>query len=122
MNNLTHFEIPVDDVDKAKEFYSNLFDWEFNYMEEMNYLMFTGESEDGKSKTSGGIFKKTNESFTVTNYFTVKSLAESAKKVEELGGKIVVPKTPVPGMGWFVHFTDTDGNLLALWENDPEAG
>ena len=121
MNNLTHFEIPVDDVDKAKEFYSNLFDWEFNYMEEMNYLMFTGESEDGKSKTSGGIFKKPNKSFTVTNYFTVKSLAESANKVEELGGKIVVPKTPVPGMGWFVHFTDTDGNLLALWENDSAA-
>ena len=121
MNNLTHFEIPVEDVDKAKEFYSNLFDWEFNYMEEMNYLMFTGESEDGKSKMSGGIFKKPNESFTVTNYFSVKSLAESAKKVEELGGKIVVPKTPVPGMGWFVHFTDTDGNLLALFENDSEA-
>ena len=121
MNNLAHFEIPVDDVDKAKEFYSNLFDWEFNYMEEMNYLMFTGESEDGKSKMSGGIFKKPNESFTVTNYFTVKSLAESAEKVEELGGKIVVPKTPVPGMGWFVHFTDMDGNLLALWENDSEA-
>ena len=121
MNVLTHFEIPVDDVDKAKEFYSNLFDWEFNYMEEMKYLMFNTESEDGKTKLSGGIFQKPNESFKVTNYFSVKNLDESAKKVEELGGKIVVPKTPVPGMGWFVHFTDIDGNLLALWENDSKA-
>jgi predicted enzyme related to lactoylglutathione lyase len=121
MNVLTHFEIPVDDVDKAKEFYSNLFDWEFNYMEEMKYLMFNTESEDGKTKLSGGIFKKPNESFKVTNYFSVKNLDESAKKVEVLGGKIVVPKTPVPGMGWFVHFTDIDGNLLALWENDSKA-
>jgi len=121
MNGLTHFEIPVNDVDKAKEFYSNLFDWEFNYMEEMKYLMFNTQSEDGKTKLSGGIFKKPNESFKVTNYFSVKNLTESAKKVEELGGKIVVPKTPVPGMGWFVHFTDMDGNLLALWENDPQA-
>lgn len=121
MNVLTHFEIPVDDVDKAKEFYSNLFDWEFNYMEEMKYLMFNTESEDGKTKLSGGIFKKPNESFKVTNYFSVKNLDESAKKVEGLGGKIVVPKTPVPGMGWFVHFTDIDGNLLALWENDSKA-
>jgi predicted enzyme related to lactoylglutathione lyase len=121
MNALTHFEIPVDDIDKAKEFYSNLFDWEFNYMEEMKYLMFNTESEDGKMKMSGGIFKKPNESFKVTNYFTVKNLDESAKKVEELGGKIVVPKSPVPGMGWFVHFTDIDGNLLALWENDSKA-
>ncbi|MCH8035402.1 MAG: hypothetical protein IH950_16810 [Bacteroidetes bacterium] len=46
---------------------------------------------------------------------------ESAKKVEELGGKIVMPKSAVPGMGWFVHFTDMDGNLLALWESDSEA-
>lgn len=121
MNGLTHFEIPVDDIDKAKEFYSNLFDWEFNYFEEMKYLMFTTESEDGKSKVGGGIFKKQNENHTVTNYITVKSLADSAEKVEELGGKIVVPKSPVPGMGWFVHFTDMDGNLLALWENDSEA-
>ena len=121
MNVLTHFEIPVNDVDKAKEFYSNLFDWEFNYIEEMKYLMFNTESEDGKTKLSGGIFQKPNESFKVTNYFSVKNLDESAKKVEELGGKIVVPKTPVPGMGWFVHFTDIDGNLLALWENDSKA-
>ena len=121
MNVLTHFEIPVDNVNKAKEFYSNLFDWEFNYMEEMKYLMFNTESEDGKTKLSGGIFKKPNESFKVTNYFSVKNLDESAKKVEVLGGKIVVPKTPVPGMGWFVHFTDIDGNLLALWENDSKA-
>lgn len=121
MNGLTHFEIPVNDIDKAKEFYSKLFDWKFNYIEEMKYLMFTTESEDGKSKVGGGIFKKQNESHTITNYITVKSLDESAKKVEELGGKIVMPKSAVPGMGWFVHFTDMDGNLLALWENDSEA-
>ena len=53
MNGLTHFEIPVNDIDKAKEFYSNLFDWEFNFIEEMNYLMFTTKSEDGKSKVGG---------------------------------------------------------------------
>ena len=121
MNGLTHFEILVNDIDKAKEFYSNLFDWQFNFIKEMNYLMFTTESEDGKSKVGGGILKKPNESFTITNYINVKSVDESAEKVEELGGKIVVPKTAVPGMEWFVHFTDMDENLLALWENDSEA-
>jgi len=121
MNGLTHFEIPVNDIDKAKEFYSNLFDWEFNFIEEMNYLMFTTESEDGNSRVGGGILKKQNESHTITNYITVKSVDESAKKVEELDGKIVMPKSAVPGMGWFVQFIDMDGNLLALWENDSEA-
>ncbi|MEE9450099.1 MAG: VOC family protein [Ignavibacteriaceae bacterium] len=120
MNTVTHFEIPSGDIQKTKEFYAGLFDWEFNFMEEMNYMMFTTQKEDGKL-ASGGILEKQNDQHHVTNYVTVENVDESAKKVEELGGKIVVEKMPVPGMGWFVHFIDIDGNLMALWQNDAEA-
>ena len=120
MNTITHFEIPSNDIHKTKEFYANLFDWEFNFMEEMNYMMFTTQKEEGKL-ASGGILEKQNDQHHVTNYVTVENIDESAKKVEELGGKIVVEKMPVPGMGWFVHFIDIDGNLMALWQNDAEA-
>ena len=30
-------------------------------------------------------------------------------------------KTPVPGMGWFAQLTDPEGNVIAVWETDPEA-
>ena len=50
-------------------------------------------------------------------YVQVESVADSAAKVEELGGKVIMPKTPVPGMGWFAHFSDTEGNVFALWED-----
>jgi predicted enzyme related to lactoylglutathione lyase len=121
MNTLTHFEIPSNDVKKIKEFYAGLFDWEFQFMEEMNYMMFTTKVENDKPVSGGGIIQKQNENHTITNYITVDSVDDSAKKVEELGGKIVVPKMPVPGMGWFLHFNDIDENLMALWQNDKEA-
>lgn len=42
---------------------------------------------------------------------------EHSKKVEKLGGKIKVPKTEAPGMGWFVVCTDTENNMFGLWES-----
>jgi predicted enzyme related to lactoylglutathione lyase len=56
-----------------------------------------------------------------TNYLNVESVAEYAAKVEQLGGKVIMAKSPVPGMGWFAHCQDTEGNLFALWEADTSA-
>ena len=55
------------------------------------------------------------------SYVQVESVAQHAAKVQELGGQVVVPKSPVPGMGWFAHCMDTEGNIFALWEDDPSA-
>ena len=50
------------------------------------------------------------------------SIDEYAAKIEGLGGKIVLPKDPVPGICWIVVFKDTEGNTFALVEFDPQAG
>lgn len=121
MNNLTHFEIPAESIERAQKFYSGLFDWEFNMMEEMNYLMIQTKDAEGNNSTSGGILEKQNEMHSVTNYINVENIDDVTAKIEELGGKIIVPKTAVPTMGYFVHFMDTEGNILAVWQNDSEA-
>ena len=121
MNTLTHFEIPSNNIKKAKEFYSNLFDWEFNFIEEMNYMMFTVPSSEASTPIGGGILQKQNDKHPIINYITVDNVDTDGEKIVELGGKIIVPKTPVPGMGWFIHFADLDGNVLAIWENDKNA-
>jgi predicted enzyme related to lactoylglutathione lyase len=41
--------------------------------------------------------------------------------VEKLGGKICMPKTAVPQMGYFVICNDTENNQFALWEVDGKA-
>jgi hypothetical protein len=56
------------------------------------------------------------------NYVKVEAIEESLKKAEGLGAKIVVPKKPVPGAGWFAVLLDPQGNRLGLWEENPAAG
>lgn len=121
MNNITHFEIPAKDMKRAQTFYAGLFDWQFQMIEGMNYLMFQTKNAEGRDAGSGGILEKQNEQHLVTNYVNVENIDTTAAKVEELGGKIIVPKTAVPGMGWMVHFLDTEGNLMALWQADQTA-
>lgn len=121
MNNLTHFEIPAKDIKRAQKFYGGLFDWSFQMIEEMNYLMFQTTNADGKNAGSGGILERQNEKHTITNYFNVTSIDETAAKVTKLGGVIIVPKTPIPGMGWFTHFMDTEGNVIAIFQDDKNA-
>ena len=54
-------------------------------------------------------------------YVQVESVTDYAAKVTALGGTVIIPKSPVPGMGWFAHFEDTEGNIFALWESDESA-
>ena len=116
----THFEIPADDVERAKTFYGELFGWQMALVEGYDdYWMFqTGDERD----LSGGMMKRQAPGQGPVYYVQVESVDDSAAKVEELGGKVIMPKSPVPGMGWFVHFADPEGNIFALWEDDASAG
>ena len=121
MNNITHFELPADDIQRAKDFYAKLFNWEFTYMEEMEYMMFQMKNTKDENSGTGGILKRQNEMHTVTNYVNVSNIDEMASKIEEAGGKIIVPKQAVPNMGWFLHFMDTENNIMAVWQMDESA-
>jgi predicted enzyme related to lactoylglutathione lyase len=54
----------------------------------------------------------------ITNYIDVKSINEYSVKVERLGGKVVLQKMPVPGMGYFAICLDTENNSFAIWETN----
>ena len=51
-----------------------------------------------------------------TNYVMVESVDEFSKKLQSLGGKIIVPKTPIPEMGAFAVGLDPEGNPVGLFE------
>jgi hypothetical protein len=55
------------------------------------------------------------------NYINVENVNEAVGRAEQLGAKILMGKTPVPGMGWFAQLNDLEGNLIAVWENDTSA-
>jgi predicted enzyme related to lactoylglutathione lyase len=111
-----HFEIPADDVARAKKFYRDLFGWQINEVEGGYHLIQTGENEVG-----GGMMKRVVPQQQPTIYFQVESTDDYVRKIQQLGGSIIVPKTAVPTMGYFAQAMDTEGNVFALFQVDPQA-
>jgi predicted enzyme related to lactoylglutathione lyase len=116
------FEIPADNVARAKKFYEALFGWKiekFPAAVDDYWHIDTGGSDE---TPDGGLLPRMHSGQPITSYVSVPSVDQSAAKVQKLGGKIMKPKTAVPHMGYFVICTDTEGNEFALWECNENAG
>ena len=128
MPTLVHFEIPSDDIDRSKKFYNELFGWTIEKLPEeslpegMEYFIISTVDDKGNKALSGGMMKRQNpQQQGITNYIDVKSVDEYSTKVEQLGGKVMIPKKPVPGMGHFAICSDTENNSFGIWETDANA-
>jgi len=120
---IVHFEIPADDVEKLRKFYSELFGWKIEKMPgPVEYWTIETVPVDEKGMpirpgVNGGMMKKQQPEHKPVNYIAVESVDEYSKKIEELGGKVVTPKQEVPGIGWWALALDPEGNLFAIFEN-----
>lgn len=122
---VVHFEIPFDDGDRARAFYGGTFGWQLVPVPGMDYTMvMTGptDPEQGPSESgfiNGGMYERTPEfpGTGPTIVVDVPSIDETLRKVEGAGGRIVREKMAVGDMGFAGYFTDTEGNLIGLWEN-----
>jgi predicted enzyme related to lactoylglutathione lyase len=116
---VNHLEIAASDPKAAAEFYSKVFGWKIEVEETMNYVQFMPE-EGG----IGGAFTElgeNNPAGTVLAYVTTDDIEASLDKVEANGGKTIMPKTEIPGIGWFAVFADATGGTLALYTGNPES-
>jgi len=119
---IIHFEIPADNLEKLSKFYSELFGWKIEKTPgPVDYWMIETVPVDEKGMAvrpgvNGGMMKKQNPEHKPTNYIAVESVDDYAKKIENLGGKITVPKMEVPGVGWWAMAIDPEGNHFAILE------
>ena len=122
MGKVVHFEIPFDDKKRAMKFYADAFDWKLTDMAEMSYVMAetapVGDNQLPKEPgaINGGLFQRPKEAPNTVVYVGVESIEAVLKKVASSGGKVVTPKTPIPGMGAFARVSDTEGNVVGLYE------
>jgi predicted enzyme related to lactoylglutathione lyase len=128
MPTIVHFEIPSDNVERSKKFYSNLFGWNIEKVpaeklpEGVEYWGITTRDHEGKTAVNGGMMKRAMpEQQGITNYIDAKSVEEYSAKVEKLGGKVKMPKMAVPGMGYLAVCSDTENNTFGLWQSDTSA-
>ncbi len=113
---LTHFEIRAADAGRAQTFWGSLLGWEWNAVPgEVPYAMT--ETDGGPT---GGLYESESEERGVVCYFDVEDLEAALGRVDELGGS-VRDKGPVPGVGWYAHCVDTEGNLFGLFQSDESA-
>ena len=114
-----HFDIPIDQADRAQRFYTQLFGWTTQKVPVTNLEYWVIRGAEGDAL--GGLIQRTAPGQTPINYYTVPSIDEAVKKVEELGGKVTVPTTAIPHVGYNTQCTDTEGNAFGLWENNRDA-
>ena len=120
---VVHFEIPADDVEKVSRFYSNLFGWKIERMPgpteyfSIETVPVNEKGELARPGVNGGIIKRQGPEHKPVNYIAVESVDDYIKKIEELGGRIAVPKMEVPGIGWWVLALDPDGNQFAIMQS-----
>jgi uncharacterized protein len=117
MPSICHFEIPADDEKRAKAFYEKLFDWKIEAMPGMEYFGI----KTGDKTVGGGMMKRQDPKQPITIYIDVDDLDAHVGKVEQLGGSIIMGKTPVPGMGWFAICLDTENNCFGIFQVDDKA-
>lgn len=118
MPTIVFFEIPADDIERAKAFYKNLFGWDIKKAEGMDYWLI---NTTGENPIMGGMMKRMDERQPITNYIDVDSIEDYSAKVDKLGGRVLVPKSPVKGYGYFSICMDSEKNIFALWKTDMEA-
>jgi predicted enzyme related to lactoylglutathione lyase len=122
MATIVHFDVPAEDQERAQKFYASLFDWKFEKMPgPMEYYGITTNDDSGKEGVGGGMGKRQAPGQGIVNYIGVSSVDESLKKVEKMGGKILMAKTAVPGFGYLALCLDTENNTFGLWETDESA-
>ena len=121
MPTITHFMVPADDIGRAKNFYTNLFGWKIEKIPGPMEYYEINTSSGGEKGINGGMAKKENPQQPITNYIDVSSMDEYLAKVEKLGGKVILPKTAVPNIGYTAVCLDTENNTFGLWETDENA-
>lgn len=124
MDRVVHFEIPVDDVKRAREFYSSIFEWQLQPMDDVGYTLVMTTAVDEKTSSpkepgaiNGGLMDRSERTAHPVITIEVSSIDDSLKKIEAAGGSVVLPRSDMGGMGWFAYFNDPEGNVMGLWEN-----
>ena len=126
MGKVVHFEIPTDDMARAKEFYGSIFGWDLQDMQGeamglYTLAMTTPVDEKTQAPTepgaiNGGLMKRSGDTPSPVITIQVDGIDDALKKIEAGGGSTVQARTEMPGMGAFAYFKDSEGNVMGLWE------
>jgi uncharacterized protein len=112
-NPIVHWELLVGDLDKAKDFYTTVFDWNVE-----TSPVFPGYPMiDPGDGPRGAMMAKPDSApvCTLTVYFGVADVQQTLTRAVTAGGTMLVPPTPIEGIGEWGMFADPDGIPVGLF-------
>ena len=125
MDKVIFFEIPAENLARARKFYGTVFDWKMNEIPSMHYTQVGTVEADklgvrGTPKEpgaiNGGMVERNDSVKSPVIYISVENIDEAAATIEKNGGKVIQPKSPVGNFGFAAYFKDTEGNVVGLWQ------
>jgi predicted enzyme related to lactoylglutathione lyase len=123
-----HFEIQAESPERAMRFYEELFGWKFSQWGQENYwLIATGDK--AQPGIDGGLLPRpapgAPAEMAALNAFActvdVSDLDATLTRLQGLGGRVVLPRMPIPGIGWLAYAKDTEGNIFGMMQMDSTA-
>ncbi|SOB99404.1 hypothetical protein SAMN05880501_102199 [Ureibacillus xyleni] len=130
MGRLVHFEIHVTDMENAKKFYGEVFDWTFQDWSEYAGMPYYGvvTGSDDEPGINGALMQRQGPSPEPTQalngYVCTMGVADydaTEEKILQQGGKVALPKYALPGMAWQGYYLDTEGNIFGIHQPDENA-
>ena len=127
MGRIVHFEIHVNDMERAKAFYGEVFGWSFQDWSDYAGMPYFGavtgnENEHG---IDGALMQRQSappETGQALNAFActigVENYDLTEAKIIENGGKLAMPKFALPGMAWQGYYIDPEGNTFGIHQPD----
>ncbi len=123
MDQVVHFEIPADDMARAKKFYSSVFGWKTEDVPNMEYSMVHTVAIDEKTRMpktpgaiNGGMMKRMPNIKGPVVTINVADIDKAIQKVVKSGGKSLGEKQKVMDMGYNAYVQDTEGNVIGIWQ------
>jgi len=123
MDQVVHFHLPVNDMERAKKFYSDIFSWEITKIPKHTQYqkVKTVETDENEiplepGAINGAFYVKESPEDYPEITIEVSSIDDYLKKITKSRGKAITPKTAVGDMGFYAEFVDPEGNVMGLWE------
>jgi predicted enzyme related to lactoylglutathione lyase len=114
---VVHFEIPIDEPERAKTFYRQVFGWNIAQWDAMEYWTVSAGEEKGPG-SDGALAPRKDAPEGVVVYVNVNNIDQAMERIRQAGGTLMTEKMPVPTLGWSAHFRDSEGNMVGLFQED----
>ncbi len=118
-NKLVHFAIEADDVDRARDFYQSVFNWQFEPWGPPEFYLIHEAGIHGALQKRSTPLAHGCKGFECS--IAVDDLRASMKAIEAAGGQLIGEPHTIPTVGELIQFTDTEGNQAIIVQYEPEA-